>query len=207
MRKFEEFINRKAMQFPNSDWAETQHELLEIMEDKYEDLIKSGMKSDTAIDRVISDFQDFGEIYDELENKDIRTKYDELMDTYTQKTFFTVLGMFLIPGLILVILGSIANLMNSRIILFWGLIPVCTSIAYFVYLLVKRESIKSKYEKILESKSESRLRNTQTVLICFTIASMIVIDYIVADSILIILPIPIATAVFYLIKNKVERTL
>ncbi len=186
MRKFEEFIKTKSRQLPNDNIAETQSEILELMEDKYENLVESGIETEVAIDMVISDFKDFGEIYDELDNKDIRSKYEELMSTYNKKTFKTILGMFLTPQLILISIAVIAHLTNNRLVFVFGLVAVAISIMFFIYIMVQRELLKNKYEKILETKSDTELKNTKFIITGFTIAAMILIGSIVPDSVLII---------------------
>lgn len=170
-------------------------DMMEMLEDKYSDLIREGIDEEEAVKSIITEFDSIDEIKESLEIDKIIMVYKNSMNKEVVKAVVTGILLFILPILI-IYMGAVMDVFVIGIItaaIVFGVLSGCICYFNFKY---------EKYKKLLETKVDKENTMIKYIIIAIVVAAISIINVANLSLWFSIVLIMIGIASYYYIKLR-----
>lgn len=207
MKRVKKQIDQLFQDLPNSQRVNTVKEnMLDTVEDKYQDLLTQGYGENEATNKIISELGSVDEIKKAIGMNDIAKEYDLFKQTYTHKIVLSLIGFFIFFITSLILFLFILESAEYKLIFS---ISALLSFSAFIYSTVKFNQLASeeeKYRKMLLTKSEENLQLIRYIILAAAIFMVFVLAGLGAPTGIVVSMIPLFIGIYYYIKLRKNRS-
>lgn len=195
-------VKRLMKSFPDTDNKEkVERNLIEMAEDKYEELVVSGCGVEEARQLTIESICSNEDIKEALGVEDLIKDYSQNHKENNRKLVIYVITLFTIPVAFIMIDSLLGFESFSKVIFLLAVLGM----SYCLYKIVKLVRERGKNIKIIENETDRKLRRIRKVIIAVAFVIFLVCAALGSDGYYVVILIAVSIAIYYLIKYYLNK--
>ena len=188
--------------FPDSDNKEkVERNLIEIAEDKYQELVESGMKVEDVRREVLESVCSIEDIRDALDVDNIEKEYKKVREDYNKQLYTNIILLILMPVLFFVI----QFITNNETINNITFLIIVVAMMYFFYKVCTIIMKKGKSKKNIENYLEMRVRKIRNSIIGIDCFCIFICAFLDASGFFILLILTISFISYQILKYIMQK--
>ena len=197
-----EEIRKMFKQLPDTyNKQRIEDNIIEIAEDKYQELIETGLSKEEVRSQVLESIGSLEDIREALDIENIEKEYGKKLQEHNKNIIKNIINLFIMP----IIFFTIDYIFNSEFLNSITFFIVVVLMIYFLYKICDSVNQKLKCKKTVEGYFERKIRRLRVAIILTAISLFFVCAAVDAPGYLVLLLMIISFGTYRGIKYYIKK--